>query len=160
MKFAEWTGRLVLLCCLLYGAVVIRQPVPERFPVFSWSLFSKVPPAERVDYSVRFTEIDGAPVDPPTYFPQLKTVFRAAGTPGAYALMKQFGSDIDLGRPRAANSRKLFEAAYLKDVSTARYEVVRRRYDAKDRIRCEQKGSEGSDCFLEETVVGEFELGR
>lgn len=160
MRAVEWATRATVVLCLLYGAVVIADPVPEKFPIFSWSLFSKVPPATGQDYNLRFTEINGTPIDPPLYFPQLKTYFKAAGAPGAYALARQWGGDIDRDSPRATQSRTLFEAAYLQDISSARYEVVRRTFDRRERFACEAAGRLGSDCFTEETVIGEFELGR
>ncbi|MBX3286640.1 MAG: hypothetical protein KF703_14925, partial [Actinobacteria bacterium] len=59
MKRVEWLFRLTLVGLLAYSAIVMVDLDHERFPFFSWSLFSKVPPATSQDYSVRFTEING-----------------------------------------------------------------------------------------------------
>jgi hypothetical protein len=159
MARIEWLFRLTLVGVLAYGAITLSNVQHERFPIFTWSLFSKVPPATSQDYSVRFTEIDGRPLDPPAYFPTLKGTIRTANSPSAYSLMRRLGADLDLGRPRAGMSRALFEDAHLGDLESARYQVMYRRFDQKRRFACEQAGRSGADCFLEERMVGEFVYG-
>jgi hypothetical protein len=158
MRFGERILRLVLLGTIVYAAIVLANVEQERFPVFSWSLFSKVPDATRQDYSVRFIEIDGKTLDPPAYFATLKDRIREAESPEAYSLMRQLGNDLDKGRPRAENTRALFEGQYLEGLDSARYQVVDRTFDLKRRFACEQTGASDEDCFDEERVIGEFTI--
>jgi hypothetical protein len=160
MRSVERLMRVALLALVAYSAVVLVDVGHERFPIFSWSLFSKVPASTKQDYSVRFTEIDGKPIDPPMYFASLRGTLASAGSPQAYSLMRQLGSYLDSGRPRVDLARALFEETYLTDIESAQYEVVFRRFDIKDRFECERAGRDGSSCYLEERVVGAYTLGR
>lgn len=159
MARIEWLFRLMLVGVLAYSATMLNDVQHERFPIFTWSLFSKVPPATSQDYSVRFSEINGRPLDPPVYFPSLKGTIASANSPSAYSLMRRLGGDLDALRPRAGMTRAIFEDAHLGDLDSARYQVVYRKYDLKRRFACEQAGQSGADCFLEERIVGEFILG-
>ncbi len=152
--------RLLLVGVLAYGAIIMVDFQTERFPIFNWSLFSKVPPAVREDYSVRFTEINGEVLDPPVYFASLKEQIPEASSPNAYALMRELGRQLDRGQGmKAAVTRDVFESRYLRGVQSAEYEVVFRNYDIKRRFACEQEEQPREDCFNEERVIGAFTFG-
>jgi hypothetical protein len=141
---------------LLYVVVVAEQEITdrgERLPVFSWSLFSEVPDAEKTDYGVRFLAVDGTPLDEPTYFELASDHLSTTRDPAAHSLIDQIGDSLVRDEPmRAALQRDLFESRFLQDLDGARYEVVRRTYDVLDRIEC-------VGCYIDVEVLATFELG-
>ena len=57
MRRIEWLIRGVLVFCLLYvGMIAVGGRSNERFPIFPWDLFSKVPQPEGRDYSIRIDQ--------------------------------------------------------------------------------------------------------
>lgn len=139
---------------VLYLAVVVANgpTAPERFPFFSWSLFSKMPDAEISDYSIRFVEVDGRVLDQPLYFEDANALVGTSGSPGARDTIRRLGSSLDADRAmEVALSEQRLEETYLNRLVGAEYEVVRRRFDILERRRC--------DCFESETVIGRGSFG-
>lgn len=122
----------------------------EKFPVFKWQLFSKVPPEVSTSYGIRLLEVNGRPNDPPTYFEA--SLFPTAKSPEASVLVNSWGRHLVADRlDRAEESRALFESRFISSASTVRYQVVERRYDVIERVTC--------DCYLSERVLSEHRYG-
>jgi hypothetical protein len=146
------TDRLVALGAafiVLYAAVlVVNGPEnrEEAFPVFSWSLFSKIPEAELTDYSIRLTSVNGQELPTPLYYDQATSLLVTARRPEPNLVMQQLGSAVARDKPYAAAlAKETLEDRWLEGIDSAEYEIVRRRFDIIERSRC--------DCFEEETVL-------
>lgn len=138
---------------LYLAVVVVNGPTkPERYPFFSWSLFSKMPAAEVTDYSIRFTRIDGKDLDEPIYFEDANALVGTSGVPGAIDTIRNLGKSLVADRPmQVAVSEERLETTYLNRLVQADYEIVRRRFDILERRSC--------DCFLSVTVIGQGSFG-
>lgn len=124
----------------------------ELFPFFGWSLFSKVPGPELVDFGVRLTAIRGEPLPEPLYYENASGHVAFPHAPDIHVLVGQLGRRLTSGDLGAtAYVRKVLEDRFLDGHDHTTYEIVRRRYDALERLRC--------TCYLEETVVASFEVG-
>jgi hypothetical protein len=147
--------RVAVVFVLLYGGLLaLRGPTnPDQiYPASRWELFSRVPERERDSYSIRFVEVDGQVLDEPVYFEKADAFIANPQSPTAYAVLRDLGLSVERGEPlKIAHHKELLETAHMQTIDTARYEVVRRRFDILDRLEC--------DCFLEETVVGELSKG-
>ena len=144
----------VAFVAIYLGLILVRGPEePDQiYPVSRWELFSRVPPRERDSFSIRFVEVDGRVLDEPVYFEKADAFIANTQSPTAYAVLQDLGRSVEDGAVlRTARYQELLETASMQTISTARYEVVRRRFDILDRLEC--------DCFLEETVLGELEKG-
>lgn len=153
------TDRLVALGAafiLLYTAVlVVNGPEnrEEAFPVFSWSLFSKIPEAEITDYSIRFTSVDGVELPTPLYYDEATALLTTAQRPEPNQVMQKLGSAVASDKPYAAAlAKETLEDRWLEGIDSAEYEIVRRRFDIIERTTC--------DCFQEETVLREVTFQR
>lgn len=140
---------------MTYSAVLLwtgPTSAIETFPVFNWQLFSKVPHPVSTSYGVRIREVDGVPLEPPRYFEEAGDLFPNAGAPEAPTAAKAWAQHIKAGRlPEAAYVEELYEARFMANARSVRYELVERRYDIRERIEC--------DCFVSEEVIGDFEYG-
>lgn len=124
----------------------------ELFPFFKWELFSSVPNRESQDFTIRLLEIDGRVLDEPLYFADAGEHISTAKSPDAVETINRFGEAVRDDRPLVADrQRTLVEGGFLYELGSARYQLVQRRFDLIDRIRC-------ADCFVEERVLAEFEL--
>lgn len=146
---------LVLPVVLLLGytAVLATRGLtgPERFPVFKWELFSKVPPRVRDAYTVRLVEVRGRLLPEPVRFEQAAGLVAGPKSPVAYQVIQQFGRAQEAGRPlQADDARRRLEGQFLRDTGPGRYQLVKVRFDLLERIRC--------DCVISEEVIGEFTL--
>lgn len=145
-------GVLFIACYL--GVLLWHGPSrsPEVFPFFSWSLFSEVPDAVEVDYSVRFISVNGVTLDEPVFFEESKAFLRTASAPQAYQVIQQLGRAHDKNQDRrAAESQDLLDSQWLASLTSADYEVVRREFDILERLEC--------DCYSNVVVLSEASLG-
>jgi len=133
-------------------ALAVRGPMNGDllWPFHRWELFSKVPSAERTNYSIRLIEVDGEPVDPPRYFDEAQGYVDQPNSPVATTLMGELGAGIRNGDLKQTVSAQMrLESRFMQGIGTARYEVVLRRFDILERRTC--------DCFLSEEVVATLE---
>lgn len=141
-------------CMALYVAVLLTgdsRTDSEKFPIFNWHLYSSVASETRTSTGVRFVEVNGLPVEP-FYFEERPGILPMASSPDAIVLQQRWGNQLLEGDDAgAAETQALFEARFMATLDSARYEVVRRTYHLLDRLTC--------DCYLEEEVIGAFELG-
>ena len=125
---------------------------PEFFPFFKWDLFSAVPPSTSQDFSVRLTEVNGRELAAPIYFADAEEFLSQSESPDAVPVFNRLGRALVRDHPREAERlRELVEGRFLRDLDSASYQVVHRTFDQLERVRC--------NCFLEEDVLAEYELG-
>lgn len=144
---------LPLVVILAYTAVLAtRGPTgPERFPVFKWELFSRIPPRVRDAYTIRIVEAKGRPLPEPVRFEQAVGIVSGPKSPVAYQVIQQFGRATEGGRIlQADDARRRLEDQFLRDTGPGRYQLVKVRFDLLERIDC--------DCVISEKVIGEFRL--
>ena len=141
-------------CMAAYVAVLVTgdiSPDSEKFPIFNWHLYSNVVSEVRTFTGLRFTEVNGSPVEP-FYFEERPGLLPLANSPDAVVLLQAWGRQVREGDDEAAEaSRAVFEARFLTPFASARYELVDRTYHLLDRITC--------NCYISEDVIGEFQLG-
>lgn len=125
------TGLLSIL--ILYAAIGVaadRLRIPETriFPIFSWSLFSRVPGPYVHDYALRIIAVNGAALDAPLYYQDCGEWFAKTRNSTAYALTQRLGRALaaDDG-PRASRLHRMVETFALHGPRSVRYEVVERR---------------------------------
>lgn len=147
-----------VLVALVYGGFVTRDSVQafhnrherETFPFFRWSLFSTVPDPYYTIYTLRFTELDGAPVEP-MYLDESMVPDRDSA--GMQALIARIAvAAMEWRFDDAEHLRAVLESRYLDQVGSARYEVVRQVVSLDEWRTCE--------CFTTEEVVAVFTLDR
>ena len=125
----------------------------ERFPIFTWDLFSKVPPQIKVDYGIRITGVDGRDLYFPRYFEAADGLVASPRSIDASMLTQTIGRAERRGdQERADAELRRFEARFFAGLDSADYELVERRSDVKERARC--------GCFQEETVLRTFRFER
>jgi hypothetical protein len=150
---AAVVGLVVYLVLVALPQAVGPSDGHEIFPFSAFSLFSKVPAAESSGHGVRFTSIDGAELEEPTYYEDLQGRLGPVPRASANDVISDLGEALDRGDADAAEeSRRLLESRFMPSIESARYEVVRTRWDLRQRYECR--------CFVEETVLGTFELER
>jgi hypothetical protein len=151
MMRSEWLIRIALVFCLVYGAIAVNDRTHEKFPFFTWDLFSQVPGTRGGDYDVRLLSAHGLKVPLPVYFEDSRLKGGAAGVQAYYAL-QALGRALRSGNQATANTdRKYFESTYLTGLSAVRYQVVERTYDVRTRVDC-------AKCFSEVRVLGTYTL--
>ncbi len=145
---------LVFLMVVGYSGVLLAHGLnsdPELFPVFRWSLFSKVPNQVETNYGIRLLEVHGEPLAWGVYFEQSGGFGLNYSSPDASVLTQAIGAATTPGREKILADRlALFEDRFLADAAPVRYELVRRKYDVIDRYFC--------DCYISEEVLGEFRV--
>jgi hypothetical protein len=152
MRRSEWLVRVVLVFCLVYGAIAIQDRGHEKFPFFAWDLFSTVPPQRNADYSVRILQAGGLRVALPVYFEQAK-MYEPLKQGQGYIAIQVLGRTTARGPAgRAAVLRKRFELTYLNILTGVRYQLVRRVFDIRTRVKC-------IECFVSEKVIGTYTAG-
>ena len=135
--------------------VVVRdgRTAPEVFPFFVWELFSRVPPAERESYGLRFVSVNGDLLGAPMYFEEAGAYLPTSHSPEAQQIIRQMGQALAAGQPLGvAFNRDILETRHMQQLTSADYEIVRVRFDLLERFDC-------PDCYLEETPVAQFTLG-
>lgn len=101
--------------------------IDEVFPLFGWSLFSKVPNTGN-RYTVVISRQDGSAVEPPVLFLEAPESIVRGNRYIASKLIERIGRAEDEGdRPRANHLRGVFEANYLR--GEVRYELIHETYD-------------------------------
>jgi hypothetical protein len=144
-------GTLVVLLAL--GSIAVITELSGHYqvlPFSTWSLFSRMPERERVDYGVRILSIDGVEQTPPVYFES--SDLPDASSPAAYELVRDVGLALEDGDQAEADQIwSTFAGRYLGGID-AEVEIVRRRYDVIDSRTC--------DCYLDETVIETREVQR
>lgn len=147
MRRIEWLFRVALVFCLFYGAVAFADHSDEVFPFFAWDLFSTVPSPQRSDYSALLFGVGG--VGKATWFEEAKLQPPAQAVQG-YVALQSLGQYLATGQTlQAAVVRKRFESTYLSSLPRVRYQIVRRTYDIRRRVECQ-------DCFVSKAVIGSF----
>jgi hypothetical protein len=137
--------------CLLY-AVVALSTDEEKFPIFSWDLFSKVPNPTSTDYSVRLIAADGLNTPLPVYYERSGLQSGGEQIQG-YTALQRIGRAFGQGQKRQVDTlRKTFESTYLNELTHLRYELVRRTFNIRDRVDCDS-------CFTKVTVLGTYGTG-
>jgi hypothetical protein len=145
----EWLIRIALVFCLVYGAIAINDRPHEKFPFFTWDLFSQVPATRGGDYDVKLVSARGVKVALPVYFEDSKLNAGAQEIQAFYAL-QVLGRALRSGTQATATAlRKNFESTYFTGLSAVRYQVVERIYDVRKRVDC-------SKCFSEVRVLGTY----
>lgn len=108
----------------------------EIFPVASWSLFSYVA-AERTEFAVLITQVDGEPLAAPREFMDSRDLFSGAGSIRAYYTIQDLGAAT--GRRSAALMEKLrwlLESQYMQGPNRdIRYQLILRSFDPIERWR-------------------------
>jgi hypothetical protein len=137
-------GTMVAL--LVLGSIAVVTELSGHYqvlPFSTWSLFSRMPERERVDYGVRILSIDGVEQAPPIYFES--SGLPDAASPAAYELVRDLGLSLKDGNQAQADQIwETFAGRYLGGVD-AEVEIVRRRYDVVDARTC--------NCYLDERVL-------
>jgi hypothetical protein len=152
MRRSEWLVRVVLVFCVVYGAIAIQDRGHEKFPFFAWDLFSTVPKQRNADYSIRIIEASGLRVALPVYFEQAK-MYQPLKQGQGYIAMQFLGRLTASGPAgRATAYRKRFEQTYLNVLSGVRYQLVRRVFDVRTRVKCRE-------CFISVRVIATYTTG-
>lgn len=126
-----------LLIAYWVAAIAVKVGVRrdrEIFPLFAWSLFSKVE-SEPTEYAVRLAEIgaDGAPAA--RWLDESLETFRSVRSPAElWMLTQRLGDALAAGDGRAVERwRRLLEANHLAGHGAVRYEVVERHFVTSER---------------------------
>ena len=128
---------LVLIVAIYFvGGSISQKMLPgvdEIFPLFGWSLFTKVPNIDQ-RYEVIIHRHDRRPVEPPVPFLQAPPTMVQGSPHLARKLIQGIGdafdsSDLELVEQR----RRLFERTYLR--GRVIYELVYESYDPYDKWR-------------------------
>jgi hypothetical protein len=150
------TNRLIAGVCallLVHTGVVVWLNVggesSEVFPIFQWDLFSSVPPADSRDFTIRLVEVDGAALDEPVFFSEARQYLSTTRNQDAPIVFNGLGKALeDDAILRQAAALELVNGRFLAELSSARYQVVRRHFNLLDRMEC--------NCFSDVQVLGEF----
>ncbi len=132
------TQRFLILVILVYffAGTVSQKLIPgvdEIFPLFGWSLFSKIPNQSRT-YTVWIHEHDGRKLDPPLEFLRAPDAVVTGNRYIARKLIQRLGRAHEQGDMAAvAGLRQLFEANYLHGKVT--YELRFERYQPLEKWR-------------------------
>lgn len=147
--------RRLLVTLVVYGlaGTASQKMVPgvdEIFPLFGWSLFSKVPNQDS-RYWIVIRRHEGRQIDPPVAFLQAPDSIATGNRYIARKLIQRLGRAHDRGdREGLAMLRRLLEQNYLK--GNVRYELLFERYDPLAKWRT------GAD--LERRSVAIFDTGE
>jgi hypothetical protein len=128
---------LLLAGYLLCGSVFrFTQPSGEVFPIFSFTLFMRVPNTV-TEYGVEVLQVRGQPLSPPRAFHAAPELFPGAGDVRASRVVHRMGRALEKGeQARLADLRRLFEDRYLGSAQApARYRLVRHVYSPLERWR-------------------------
>ena len=148
----EWVVRAALVFCLLYAVVALPNRRNEKFPIFSWDLFSTAPNPTSTDYSLRLVAADGLTTPVPVYYERSGLQSGGQQIQG-YTALQRIGRALDQGHKRQADTlRTAFESTYLNKLTHLRYEVVKRTFNIRDRVDCDS-------CFIKTTVLGTYGTG-
>ena len=122
----------------------------EFFPIFTWDLFSTVPPPITSDFELKIININQQALNPPIYFSQSPQIFSAASSINASDLISKLGGAC-LTKNTAAQTTIAHDLTtlYLTEASSIKYHVVQRTYNILDFWR--------DKIVLNEVVVCEME---
>jgi hypothetical protein len=138
---------------LYVGVIAVNSPTggaEEVFPLYSWDLFSRVPPRDNLDYDLRLIALNGRKLETPLYFSEAGPFVAGSRSPEAALVIEKFGKALARhDRVAADHQQNLLDGRFLVNVKTVSYEIVRRRWNLLERSKCH--------CFEEEVVVGRFE---
>lgn len=132
-------------------ATAHRTGMIEVFPVFAWSLFSKVPNT-RSEYAIRIVRMNGEPLEPKVFLGAYGKPFRQFGSTD-YRKLQAWGAAVAANDELTATKKRAeFESTYLQPFARQlTYELTFRRYDVLERWE--------DDAFEQITVVATFQLG-
>ena len=121
-----------ILCGYAAAALVLKVTLRregEVFPLFSWSLYSKVP-GEDADYAVRILSVAGAALDPPLFPQEAQSFFTGTEPSAAFMTMQRLGEALEKRDADEVKAhRRLLEEHHLRGRGIIRYEIVRRRFN-------------------------------
>jgi|SRR5687768_421047 len=137
----RWTNRLLLGAFIAYLAVALETERvhgrEDRFPVASWSLFSKVP-NETTDYSLRLLEVRGERLADPVFFEDANRWLSNTRSHAARISIQRLGRAVAAkDEAEVARVRAYLEDLHLRHAGDATYQVVSRTYDPLARYRGE-----------------------
>ncbi len=125
----------------------------ELFPIFAWSLFSRVPGDVQEGFDVRIVALDGVPFDEPVAYGSVDVALTGEDVTGALDVIDAMGAALRDGRTDAADdARALFESRFLREADQVTYEVIEVTYTTEERYECR--------CVVEGEVLGRFEVTR
>jgi hypothetical protein len=151
MRRSEWAVRAALVFCLLYALVALPNRQTEKFPIFSWDLFSQAPNPRATDFSIRLLAADGMRTPLPVYY-ERSNLQQGGQEIQGFTALQRIGGAYDRGDKRRGDTlRSTFESTYLSGLKNVRYEVVKRTYNIRDRVDCDS-------CYSKETVLGTYEF--
>jgi hypothetical protein len=105
----------------------------EIYPVFSWTLFSKVP-QERIAWGLRIVAYNGQVLDSPLFYEEADGIVSDPRSISAqYAIRRMCRAELAGNAREVKDARRLLEQTYL--ATGIRYELVRVRYDPLTRWR-------------------------
>ncbi len=128
-------GLFWLLALYFAAGLSMKQVVGrgEIYPVFSWALFAKVP-NERTVFALRIFAYDGAPLESDFFYEEAEGIVPEPHSIAAQHAIRRLGAAATRGtKEEEAEARRLLERLYLK--TDMRYEIVRVRYEPRNRWR-------------------------
>jgi len=121
----------------------------EIFPIYSWSLFSRIPNNVH-DFGLRILTVGDVKLNPTLYFQEADQWLPKASSITAYVNIQKLGKAIlSEDAARVEDIRRVFEPLYLGGVGSVHYEVVRRSYNPLDRWKHRRFKSVRSLAFFE-----------
>lgn len=144
----------IVLALVLY--VVIGHGASWRgyeiYPIYDWDLFSLVPQNRVGNFGLRVVNVDGLVVEP-RYFENTVEIFPEAKSGGANILIQQLGRAVQADDGvQVAQIRAEFEAAYMRGVESAEYEIIFRIFDPVERIR--------SGVYIDQKPLATYQWGQ
>lgn len=126
--------RVLLPLIVVLYVVVAKTSEKEIFPFFEWTLFTTVPEqSERIH--VTFTQLDGKPADGLDLVKDRARLERFGVTVPysmySVRLLNILGQCLERApeSPWCQATKREFEETFLPGVSSAAYDVIRKRYD-------------------------------
>lgn len=117
----------------IYGSTTIQG---EKYPFFSWFVFSGVPPKSQEQYDARILEFKGKALNPPVFLKDARGLYLidSVALPQYSYLVRLLGVSIAGDSPEdIARNRQALEKNFLaRPVS---YEIVKVRFDTLEYFR-------------------------
>lgn len=124
----------------------------EIFPIFSWSLYSKIPNTVEI-FSLKITQLNGKKLNTPLFFEDSHSLFHDANSVQAYQTIQDLGWSINRGDIDRGNEiRRYLEEIYLGGYKNIKYELVKRSFNPLNRLK--------SGELIYEKNIAEYEINR
>lgn len=148
-RITQWAIVLSLILYPLIAFTTIGLPQRELFPFFSWELFSHIPPPEITSYGIRFSSANGQTLTPPIYFEEAKHLTPYADSVDAFVTIQSLGQAVEQSdQSKMMATQQLIQSAYFGELTSANYQLVRRRFDLLERWQLNQ--------YAQENVLTDF----